>query len=381
MRERLLTYLACPTCHGNFNLVVFRRDPLPYQIQMPNIAEGLLKCQTCHKSYPIYDSVPRFVAHAFHAQKKFEKCYADELAGSPLFGKTQLPPGEVRTANSFSKEWEQLADRSRAWQFSPDARFAVFLWEVGVSPETLQHSKIVDIGCGNGYLTAEMSKRLNSEVIGVDLSGSVVRAEVESGNEDVHFIQASVFDLPLKPNSFDLVYSSGVLHHTYNTKLAFLSILPLGKPNGTLCVWLYGKKQNFPFFSYRNYVYHRDYIYRWIISRLPSLLQNWVVSCLAYHYLWRRNLNRARKKIQARQIGEHERATYEDAILYVRDGFTPIFAHKHTVSEVNEWLKNFEFQHLEVSTEGYFGKDRGKGDITIRAKFPMFKSKSTRLLV
>src|SRR5437763_16962144 len=53
--------------------------------------------------------------------------------------------------------------------------------------------------------------------------------------------QASSHDLPFKADSFDIVYSHGVLHHIPEIKKAQAEIARVLKPNGTLIAMLYAK--------------------------------------------------------------------------------------------------------------------------------------------
>ena len=53
-----------------------------------------------------------------------------------------------------------------------------------------------------------------------------------------------MFAPPFRPGSFDVVYSEGVLHHTYSTRAAFMQIAQLPKQaNGMLSVWGYPHDQ------------------------------------------------------------------------------------------------------------------------------------------
>jgi 2-polyprenyl-3-methyl-5-hydroxy-6-metoxy-1,4-benzoquinol methylase len=73
--------------------------------------------------------------------------------------------------------------------------------------------KILDLGCGNGYLT-NMVARLGHEVVGVDSSGSGIRF-ARDGFAKLDFIRADIYDLPyeLLENSFDIVLSVEVIEH------------------------------------------------------------------------------------------------------------------------------------------------------------------------
>src|SRR5262249_33472981 len=55
----------------------------------------------------------------------------------------------------------------------------------------------------------------------------------------VGFVQMNIFDLGIKDGVFDVVLSSGVLHHTKDARKAFGAIVRKAKPGGIVIVGLY----------------------------------------------------------------------------------------------------------------------------------------------
>jgi SAM-dependent methyltransferase len=55
------------------------------------------------------------------------------------------------------------------------------------------------------------------------------------------FVQSDLMSSVFKPESFDLIYSGGVLHHTPNTRRAFDEVVNALRPGGRIFVWLYWK--------------------------------------------------------------------------------------------------------------------------------------------
>lgn len=103
----------------------------------------------------------------------------------------------------------------------------------------------MDAGCGMGRF-AEVCADAGAEVHAVDLSAAVEAAFRNLGHRPrVRIYQADIMNLPFPEASFDFIYSIGVLHHTPDTRAAFLKLPPLLKPGGAIAVWVYSRKLRF----------------------------------------------------------------------------------------------------------------------------------------
>lgn len=104
--------------------------------------------------------------------------------------------------------------------------------------------RVLEAGCGTGQLSISLS-RFNREIYGIDLSkGSLIAAKKfidDNQIKNVNLFRMNIFNLFFPENSFDVVISNGVLHHTHNCKLAFQKISKLVKPNGLIVIGLYHK--------------------------------------------------------------------------------------------------------------------------------------------
>jgi SAM-dependent methyltransferase len=103
-------------------------------------------------------------------------------------------------------------------------------------------TRVLECGCGTGQLTNFLSIA-NRTVFGTDLCVNSLKLgnafKLANRLDGAHFMQMNLFRPAFKPESFDLVVSNGVLHHTSDPFLAFRSIARLVKPNGYILIGLY----------------------------------------------------------------------------------------------------------------------------------------------
>jgi SAM-dependent methyltransferase len=143
-------------------------------------------------------------------------------------------------AQSFGREWNWFAQTQldRPGENRTESR-QTFAAKTGLAPADLEGKTVLEIGCGMGRF-AEVAASYGANVVGIDLSAAVDAAHGNLGERpNTAFLQADVFDLPLREESFDLVYSIGVLHHTPDTRAAFLQLPRLLKPGGQIAIWVY----------------------------------------------------------------------------------------------------------------------------------------------
>jgi len=77
-------------------------------------------------------------------------------------------------------------------------------------------SKVLEIGCGTGHILTYVSKVKNADAYGIDLSPEaekVVNQFEEKNGSKVHFMVGDGFAVPYPENSFDVVFSEGVIEH------------------------------------------------------------------------------------------------------------------------------------------------------------------------
>ncbi len=77
--------------------------------------------------------------------------------------------------------------------------------------------RVLDVGCGSGQLALLLAQRPEvTEVVGVDLSGSLIehaRQTAEESGSNARFYQVDAAEMPLPDGEFSVVVSTLSLHH------------------------------------------------------------------------------------------------------------------------------------------------------------------------
>ena len=102
--------------------------------------------------------------------------------------------------------------------------------------------RILDLGCGPGSITLDLAERVgpNGYVLGVDFSADAIRAAraaAESrGVAGVEFTVGDLFDLDVRPASFDIVHAHQVLQHLADPVEALRAMARYCKQGGLVAV-------------------------------------------------------------------------------------------------------------------------------------------------
>ncbi len=333
MRPRLTEFLQCPECSSPLDLRIYHevREPTGMTFESADrdqykkdVREGTLACDNCRRVYPVVDGVPRMYRNAWRGFGRWRAMGRKDLSHARI-DPVPEPPGVVRSRRSFSWEWRSHRPGDATWIWQVRERLAFFSEEVGRTASELRHQSILDAGCGNGELTDALAA-WQTEVVGLDLSDSVVRAEQRRSSPRVHYVQGDLLYNPLRRERFNLIYSSGVLHHTPDPRGSFGTLVKLLLPGGRIYIWLYGAPDPSELETYTN-GRKRDYWLKPYIIRLPGALQQPIIYLLAAR-TWARN----------RLRGPDRALTFARALVGCFDSHTPFYRSHHHFGEIEQWF-------------------------------------------
>lgn len=267
-----MTILKCPLCKNGDLLL--------------NIDK--YSCNSCKKSFDIENGIPKMFVNDYNYTSNVRDFYE----------KTPFP---------------KYNDIDNIVELQKKANKTIFASNLNEQLDT--GIKVLEAGCGTGQMSIFLSLK-NREVYATDMSISSLELGKEFADKfsvnNVHFYQMNIFNPIFKNNSFDVLISNGVLHHTHDPYKAFQSLLPLVKSEGLIIIGLYHK----------------------------------------YSRIWtdiRRNLFKISEKLVfLDEVLRDEFISQEKKDSWFNDQYKNDYESKHTILEVMEWFNKNNCQVLNV---------------------------------
>jgi SAM-dependent methyltransferase/uncharacterized protein YbaR (Trm112 family) len=390
LRHRLLDLLACPECDAfPLDLTVLETEadarpnvkgtrcsawcafeqeeasqrPRPcaecYSVE---ITQAILHCSACSAEYPVIDGIPRFTPDAESDYPEFFRRYGAQFRNPRRADAEAFNELHIETKKSFGFQWlhYRVTDHKENRE--------IFLTRTGSTPDMLKNTLYFEAGCGMGRYLKVIGDEPTAEVVGLDLSLAVNRARAENRNNPfVHVIQGNIMQLPLRPGTFDHVYSIGVLHHTPETKAAFHSVVKLAKPGARVSIWLYHVWRHSGVSGLKAvHATLKGWItdgLRMVTTRLPFSVLNalcqlavpvgWVQRWIMHSPQPFRTLL---SPLTLVNCSVHPEAKVR--VLDTFDWYSPRYQWKHTIPEVEGWFR--EAGLVDITNEGYPVTVRGR---------------------
>src|ERR1700681_3074763 len=186
-------------------------------------------------------------------------------------------------------------------------------------------ARILEIGCGTGQMSIYLT-RADRLVIGADLTRASLLlgqgAARRFGLARLQFVETDLQRPGLRAGAFDVVYASGVLHHTPNPRASFARIAALARPGGIIVVGLYNA-----------------------FARIPLRLRRLVARISGYRWVPFDPVLQGRNGEPARREA------------WLRDQYQHPEEHRHTLAEVQNWFNENGVEYLRAYPSALLGKD------------------------
>ncbi len=335
MKKKFLDYLACPYCHGS----LIKKSNKHMSDNFTNHTNSEIQCAQCKNSFLLINGIPRFVDSETYAQ-------------------------------SFGKEWTAFSRTQLDSANGTRISYFRFRQLCPIDLCKLKGKLVLDVGCGMGRFL-EIVAEHGAEAVGVDMSQAVDSAakNLERFNS-VYVAQADLFSLPFNPETFDYIYSFGVLHHTPSPRNAINELVKYLKPGGKLSIWVYGRRAPLwiprpdrvygYFFRLMKYDTLLKFLKIYVklallIGRFPKIGRFYRILFPVQDLLLKGQGQDGYEDGTPRNLSSD--FVYEWAWLNAFDCFTPKYVSQHTFSEVQEWFEdagliNIQPMNVRVAVTG-----------------------------
>ncbi len=182
---------------------------------------------------------------------------------------------DKKTVDSFGDEWSSF----HSFDDAEIEKIGDEYFDIVKENQLNKNSLVLDVGCGSGRWSKYVASKAKF-VEAVDPSNAVyVASKLTSNLSNVRVTQAGVSNIPFANDSFDFVFSLGVLHHIPNTQQAMQSCVEKLKSGGYFLVYLYYRFDNKSvlfklLFAFSN-------VFRLVISKMPHGLKKIVCNLIA----------------------------------------------------------------------------------------------------
>jgi SAM-dependent methyltransferase len=286
--EAYLDLLACPKCRGRVRVGLQGGG---------GAADGeRFACDACRQAYGVVNGIPDLRLPSEGQTAVVRDFYME----SPF---PNYPPNDTLSG---------LRGRAARSEFAR-------LLEQAVPGD----ARVVEIGCGTGQMSLFLATA-DRIILGADLT----RASLELGAgaaqrydlRGVRFVETDLRSPGLREGAFDVVYSSGVLHHTPDPRAAFRAMAKLAKPGGIVVLGLYNA-----------------------YARFPHRLRRLVGRATGFRMIPFDPVLRARNAEP-----ERRKAWFRDQYLHPEE-------HRHTIAEVQGWFRENGIEYLRTYPNALIG--------------------------
>jgi SAM-dependent methyltransferase len=148
------------------------------------------------------------------------------------------------------------------WNTTPlylteEERYSTYPWlRQAAEFEDHEGERVLEIGCGTGSDLLQFAKH-GAKAVGIDVTPEHIRLANRRVGNAARLLRASATLLPFSDNSFDYVYSHGVVHHIDHPRSVVTEIFRVLRPQGRFNIQVYA------LWSWAHLAYRLRYGRRW----------------------------------------------------------------------------------------------------------------------
>jgi arsenite methyltransferase len=298
-----------------------------------------LVCESTGEKFPIVNGIPRLVREIDSEQQQTMDGFSYLWEKTPVLGQTQE---HQRVFLQAYREWFGV---NSAEDFS---RF-------------MKGKLVLNAGCGCGQ-NEFFWGQFPSQIVDVDISRAIDVAKKNWGADArFSFIQADVLKMPFADQTFDVVWSQGVLHHTPSTHDALGSCVRVLKPDGLILFYVYRKKAPLREFAddhVRQAIADLPPEQAWAalepLTRLAKAFSDTQATIEVPVDVDLLGFKAGRYDVQrflyynVMKFYWNDELTFHENVHINYDWYYPKYCWRHTGQEIREWLTEYGLQELEL---------------------------------
>jgi len=183
---------------------------------------------------------------------------------------------DKKTVESFGEEWTKFS----SFDAMEIERMGNEYFDLLHTTTVNGNSYVLDVGCGTGRWSYYLSPKVKF-IEAIDPSEAVfAAARLTSTKSNIRVTKAGVENIPFEDNSFEFIFSLGVLHHLPDTEGALKKIFQKIKPNGYFLVYLYYNLDNRG--NMYKAIFKLSNSIRRIISRMPKMIKQILAEIISF---------------------------------------------------------------------------------------------------
>ena len=238
------------------NKIKKKDDICELSILLISLYKPLNKCNYLQKKLVNYISksneFKEFLKYVFHDPHTDKQASISMKSMSNFSNKTSLLMKRQYEENPFPR-----------WRFTlrPMKDNDINEFTNRYSDTFFQKPEILIAGCGTGQQAMAWSAYKDSKICAVDLSSEslayAIRKAKEKNIKNINFYHLDLLDLELLNKKFDIIISTGCLHHMEKPEDGLESLVNVLKPQGLIYLGLYSKRARSEIEWTRKYIQKR----------------------------------------------------------------------------------------------------------------------------